>query len=444
MTSVTNALPAPRRNVLRQLGVDSRYVLLSLPLGIVSFSILLTGFAAGLGLLVTVIGVPILGGTLVLARGLADLERFAIPAVLRRDRIRPRYRQAKPGTGWLRRALNPITQPQCWLDLAHGIFRLPVVILSFVVVVTWWAVALAGTLYGLYGWAIPQSPDNQELHELLGLADTTGNRIGLNTALGVVFLVTLPLVVRGAAIFQASLSRALLTGVAEMQDRIEVLETRRAAAVSAEATALRRLERDIHDGPQQRLVRLAMDLGRAQRQLDDNPAAVRETLVEALSQTRETLAELRALSRGIAPPVLVDRGLPSALAALAARSTVPVELAVDAALGTADGRLDAAVENAAYFVVAESLTNVAKHSQATECWLTVARSGAVGVVGLNQGGGTGDRLGIVVMDDGAGGAHLAKGHGLAGLADRVHALGGSLTVTSPPGGPTEIRAELPC
>jgi signal transduction histidine kinase len=103
---------------------------------------------------------------------------------------------------------------------------------------------------------------------------------------------------------------------------------------------------------------------------------------------------------------------------------------VDPELGTAEGRLDAAVENAAYFVVAESLTNVAKHSRATECWLTVARAGR--------------RLGIVVSDDGAGGAHLAKGHGLAGLADRVRALGGTLAVNSPAGGPTEIRADLPC
>src|SRR6266540_490353 len=118
-----------------------------------------------------------------------------------------------------------------------------------------------------------------------------------------------------------------ITGFAHVRDRIAVLEEQRAAAVSAEAAALRRLERDIHDGPQQRLVRLALDLGRAQRQLDNDPDAVRRTLDEALALTRETLDELRALSRGIAPPVLVDRGLPSALAALAGRSTVPVELA---------------------------------------------------------------------------------------------------------------------
>ena len=157
-----------------------------------------------------------------------------------------------------------------------------------------------------------------------------------------------------------------------MRETITVLTDQKAAAVSAEATALRRLERDIHDGPQQRLVRLAMDLSRARQQLDTDPEALRDTLDEALGQTRETLDELRALSRGIAPPVLADRGLPSALAALAGRCTVPVELAVDPELGTPAGRLDPAVENTAYFAVAEALTNVAKHSGAANCWVTVA------------------------------------------------------------------------
>jgi signal transduction histidine kinase len=204
------------------------------------------------------------------------------------------------------------------------------------------------------------------------------------------------------------------------------LSEQRDSAVSAEATALRRLERDIHDGPQQRLVRLAMDLGRARQQLDSDPAAARATLDEALGQTRETLDELRALSRGIAPPILTDRGLAAALHALAARGVIPVRLTVDPELD----RLPAVVESTAYFVVAEALTNVAKHSRATSCAVAV---------GLAHG-----RLQVAVVDDGQGGAHAAKGHGLAGLADRVRAAGGTLGVVSPDGGPTEIRAELPC
>jgi signal transduction histidine kinase len=232
--------------------------------------------------------------------------------------------------------------------------------------------------------------------------------------------------VRLAALTSAQFSRALLSGLADVQHRISDLSEQRDSAVSAEATALRRLERDIHDGPQQRLVRLAMDLGRARQQLDTDPGAARTTIEEALGQTRETLDELRALSRGIAPPILVDRGLPAALQALAARGVVPVRLSVDAALG----RLPAVIESTAYFVVAEALANVAKHSRASACGVEVGRSGG--------------RLVVRVLDDGTGGAHVAKGHGLAGLTDRVRAAGGTLAVLSPAGGPTEIRAELPC
>ncbi|MGI5213208.1 sensor histidine kinase [Plantactinospora sp. CA-290183] len=419
------------RTVLRQLAIDSGYILLGLPLALAGFVVLVVGFALGVGLAVAVIGLPILAGTLYAARGWADVERSRMPAVLLQPRVRPHYRTAEPGASVWRRILVPIADAQSWLDLAHGCFKLVVAAVTFALAVAWWIGALAGSLYWAYDWAIPRGgPDNQDLAELLGLGETAAARIGLNSLLGLFFLITLPIVVRGCALTQARFSRALLTGVAEMRNRITVLEEQKRAAVSAEATALRRLERDIHDGPQQRLVRLAMDLSRAHEQLASDPEAARVTIEEALSQTRETLAELRALSRGIAPPILIDRGLPSALAALAGRGVIPIELTVDTQLGTPQGRLDPAVENTAYFVVAESLTNVAKHSRASECWLTVSR--------------TGRHLRISVVDDGEGGAHLSKGQGLAGLADRVRANGGTLTVTSPAGGPTEIRAELPC
>lgn len=421
------------RTVLRQLLIDSGYLLLGFPLALVSFILLIVGTALSAGLMVTVTGLPILAGTLYAARSFADIERLRMPAVLRQPRVRPNYRVVEPGASAWRRIFVPITDAQSWLDLAHGILKLVVAIGTFVITVTWWAGAVGGSLYWAYDWMLPyglEGPDVEGLHELLGLGNSPAARIGLYTALGAFFLITLPVVVRGCALMQASFGRALLTGVAEMRNRITVLEEQKRAAVSAEATALRRLERDIHDGPQQRLVRLAMDLSRARQQLSSDPAAARQTIDEALTQTRDTLAELRALSRGIAPPILVDRGLPSALAALAGRGLIPIDLTVDPQLGSPDGRPDPAVESTAYFVVAEALTNVAKHSRATECWLTVTRA---------------DRtLRIVVLDDGEGGAHLSKGHGLAGLADRVRANDGTLTVLSPPGGPTEIRADLPC
>jgi signal transduction histidine kinase len=218
----------------------------------------------------------------------------------------------------------------------------------------------------------------------------------------------------------------LLTSRAATQAEIGRLAGGRDAAVAAEAVALRRLERDIHDGPQQRLVRLQMDLARAQRQLERDPEAARSTLGDAAGLARETLEELRALSRGIAPPVLADRGLAAALAAVAARSPIPVELAVD--LPTE--RLAPVAENTAYFVVSEALANAAKHSGATTCRVEVGCAGGV--------------LRVVVEDDGVGGAVLAPGHGLAGLADRLRAVDGVLAVDSPRGGPTRLTAELPC
>ncbi|WP_200210864.1 sensor histidine kinase [Micromonospora coerulea] len=421
--------PAPARRVARQLLRDSGYVLLGLPLAIAGFVVVVAGISLSAGLLVTTVGLPVLAGTLYAARGLADIERLRLPAVLPQPRVRPEYLVPEPGAKLWRRVFTPMRDAQSWLDLAHSLLKLLVAVPTFVLLLVWWALAVAGTLYGAYDRAIPHGPDDQDLSQLLGMGDGAGARIALNTAIGVFCLFTLPLLARACALLQAGLARFLLTGVAEMRNRISTLEEQKRAAASAEASALRRLERDIHDGPQQRLVRLAMDLSRARQQLAADPEAARRTLDEAVTQTRETLDELRALSRGIAPPILVDRGLPSALAALAARALVPVELVIEPDLGTPGGRLDPAVENTAYFAVAEALTNVAKHSQATSCQVEVTRR-----VG---------RLEIAVRDDGVGGAHLAKGHGLAGIADRVRAIGGTLDVVSPAGGPTRIHAELP-
>ncbi len=392
------------RNNIRRLGIDTGYVLLGLPLAIAAFVVVVTGLSAGLGLLITVIGVPVLAATLFATRLFADIERLRIPAVLNRPRVRPTFRAAESGAGVWKRMITPIAQIQFWLDAAHAVLQFPIAVATFTVVVSWWSVAIAGTLTVAWDWSIPRGPDNRSLAQLIGLGDSAFARIGLQTALGLLCLVTLPFVVRGCAWISAAFSRWLLTGVAEMRDTIGVLTEQKAAAVSAEAAALRRLERDIHDGPQQRLVRLAMDLSRARQQLDSDPEARRTTLDEAIAQTRDTLDELRALSRGIAPPMLSDRGLPSALAALAGRGPVPSSWPSIRPWATRRPD-DPAVENTAYFVAAEALTNVAKHSHAAELRVTVANGPGA--------------LGMQIVDDGDGGAHVAKGHGLAGLADRV-------------------------
>ena len=332
----------------------------------------------------------------------------------------PYYKRAAGPSFW-RRVFTPLSDGQSWLDLLHAMFRFIPSTIAFCFVVTWWAGALGGLTFPLWDWSIPRGPDNTDLPELIGLGDAYSTRVWFYLAVGAFFALTLYPVVRGAALLEALFAQGLLSGVNELREQVaeaeaarDTAQAQKAAAVSAEATALRRLERDIHDGPQQRLVRLAMDLGRAEQQFTTDPEAARATVAEALSQTRETLDELRALSRGIAPPILVDRGLQAALTALAGRCTVPVVLDTPPL-----PRLEPAVESTAYFVVAEALTNVAKHSQATEAQVTV-RLSASGLM-------------VTVADDGIGGASMAKGHGLAGLSDRVRAAGGVLSIDSTDG-----------
>jgi signal transduction histidine kinase len=211
---------------------------------------------------------------------------------------------------------------------------------------------------------------------------------------------------------------------AELEERIEVLTSTRAGAVDAQAAELRRIERDLHDGAQARLVALAMDLGMAREKLADEPAAAQALVAEAHEEAKRALVELRDLARGIHPAVLTDRGLEPALAGLAGRSALPVQLDV-----RTGGRLPAAIEAAAYFVVAEALANAAKHSAASGVTVRVVREGV--------------RLDVSVADDGVGGAD-PEGAGLTGLRRRVEALDGRLAVTSPRGGGTVLVAELPC
>ncbi|MDH6574432.1 sensor domain-containing protein [Kitasatospora sp. MAP5-34] len=395
-------------------------------------------FVATVGLLLRG-GPPAVAGALTPARWFADLERWRIAKVrlpvAGADRVE---RRSGPRPQW--RATAP--DPGPWLDAAHAVVVLPVALVTSALTALWWFVALAGATCALRGryasseslrpMSLNAGSAQSHLSVSLGLSSPVG-RVAFGTTLGLLLLFTLPLVTRVCVAAQTALGQALLFDASALHRRISGLEQERdaaraqtVAAAAAETTALRRLERDLHDGPQQRLVRLAMELGRAQRYFDSRPEAVRAALADAIVQTQEALEELRALSRGIAPPILVDRGLLEALTALAARSTVPAEL--DTA--PLNRRLETGVETAAYFVIAESLTNVAKHSHARRC-----------VIGLRH---SEETLRVWVTDDGVGGAALDKGHGLRGLDERAHAVGGRLQVSSPAGGPTTITAELPC
>ncbi|MGW1209166.1 sensor domain-containing protein [Streptomyces sp. NPDC002499] len=370
-----------------------------------------------------------------LARWPADLERWRI-ALVRSRGGETRGTRRRSGEG------AAASDPGLWLDLAHTVLVLPVVVVTWVVTALWGFIGVAAVTCPVRNpYATPGSmrPMNlylggSESHISLSLGLTSPDeRVAFAVTFGLFMLATLPLVTRACVGVQAGLGKALLSDLSALHRRIKGLEQERdtaraqtVAAVTAEAAALRRLERDIHDGPQQRLVRLSMELGRAQHHFDSRPDTAREALADAIAQAQETLEELRALSRGIAPPILADRGLHAALSALGARCVVPADLD----LGPLDRRPEPAVETAAYFVVAEALTNVAKHSRAHRC-----------TIGVRHGEGV---LRVWVTDDGLGGAAVAKGHGLRGLDDRLHAVGGRLRIASPDGGPTTITGELPC
>lgn len=401
------------------------YLLGGLPLCIVAFVIAIAGFSVGVGTLVVWLGLPILAGTLWAARGLAGVERRSTEWATGRGLPPHHYREPR-GRG-IGRLFSMLADPQSWRDLLHAVVAFPVRLVTFILAVTWTVAGLGSLLYVTWQWALPENEEGGGLFWLIFQSESRLGEIVINTVLGVIMVATSPLVVRGLVAVRAGLARGLLTNqTAALRARATQLESSRRAAVQAEAQTLRRLERDIHDGPQQRLVRLNMDLETVARRLDDNPEKARPLVAEALEQSREALDELRALSRGIAPPILADRGLGPALAAAAARC--PVEVSLDVALP--DGRrLAAAVENTAYFVVTEALTNVAKHAHASLCTVIVSADG--------------ERVLVQVRDDGRGGAHLGKGHGLAGLADRLATVEGVLDVVSPPGGPTVLTAEIP-
>jgi signal transduction histidine kinase len=422
--------------VVRRTVVESLYLLTAPVTAAAGLLAVLGGLCVGAVGLLLPGGSPVVAGGLAPVRWFADVERWRIAKV----------RSPAAGMEGAGRRPRPketadASDPGLWLGVAHALVVLPVALVTSLVTAVWWSVGVVTGTVGLRNPYPSRSMRPMTLnvggaqsHIAVSLGLTSpAERLTFGTVVGLLLLFSLPLMTRACVAVQAGLGKVLLSETSALHRRISGLEQERdtaraqtVAAVTAEATALRRLERDIHDGPQQRLVRLAMELGRAQHHLGSRPEAVREALADAIVQTEEALEELRALSRGIAPPILIDRGLRAALTALAARSNVPVELDAD----SLNHRLDAAVETAAYFVIAEALTNVAKHSHADRCAIILRHSGGT--------------LRILVTDNGVGGAAVAKGHGLRGLEDRLHAAGGRLRLTSPDGGPTTITAELPC
>jgi signal transduction histidine kinase len=423
--------------VPRELG----FLLPTLPIVIVSLTVLVTLFSTGVSLVVLFVGLFVVVAALYAARGFGMAElarlRWAGQPAIPEPRWIPRGEASTP----LRTILGPLVTVRYWLYLAHGmIVNFIVGVATWSVTIVWLSSALAGVTYWLWSWSLPADTSSFDINGpwvwptgVGGERNLTVENLG-NLVLGLAFLATLPLVTRGLVLAHQGIARAMLGAWASeaLQREVADLSASRGAAVSAEDQSLRRLERDIHDGPQQRLVRLQMDLASAERRLDDDPDAARRLLVEAREQARDTLEELRALSRGLVPPILQDRGLIVALESLAARSTVPVQLELQV---DRDLRLPSEIERSAYFIAAELLTNVAKHAGATgiRLHLELRRVPEDDSTWLD----------LWVIDNGHGGAVLRDGHGLAGLDERLKGLRGILSVRSPAGGPTAVGAHIP-
>lgn len=397
---------------------DTVYILSGFVLATAWWSLLVTLLALGLGLLVTLVGIPILVATLYLCMGIADTERWRARGLLGIDVPRP-YRTLVAPTP-LRRIWERMTDCAVWRDLVYLLFVFfPLAIATFVIAVTVWAVALAFVAMPVYygsGSGV-QFGDGRSID-----IDTLPEAI-VCTLIGLVLLGLLPWILGLLTAVHVYTVRTLLGR--RSSERVAELTLQRTEAVDAAVSERRRIERDLHDGAQQRLTALAIDLGRARAKLDSDPEGARALVEQAHEDSKQALAELRNLARGIHPAILTDRGLDAALSALAARSPVPVEISVDL-----DTRPTVAIESTAYFVVAEALTNATKHAEATRLEVRVRREEGMVVVEIE--------------DNGVGGARIEPGGGLEGLTTRAATVDGRFTISSPAGGPTVVRAELPC
>jgi signal transduction histidine kinase len=374
-TERQTTLEQPRPNPLRAMG----FMLASFVLRILQFVLIVTGMAVGIGTVVIWIGIPILIATTGFVRWSADVERRRLRKALNTP-VPDAERLALDGESLLRRWQTRLIDPTTWRDLLYLIIVFPLGIAEFAISVA------AIPLLPLAIWVVPWI---------------------------------------GWAHGHLALSLLGPNQTKRLEIKAQRLQASRARGVDAAEAERRRIERDLHDGAQQRLVAVAMSLGRAKSKFDDDPNAVRALIDEAHVDAKLAVSELRDLARGIYPAVLGDRGLDAALSAQAAKSPIHVDVDV-----TLDQRPPAAVETTAYFIVGETLTNIAKHAGATEAGVKVWRSD--------------ETIVVEITDNGHGGAEIRPGGGLAGLADRAATIDGVITVVSPQGGPTVIRADLPC
>ncbi|MFJ8941484.1 sensor histidine kinase [Streptomyces sp. NPDC102365] len=416
-----------KQNVVLRMGLLGRSLVL-LPGAVLGFG-LLTFWLTSVAAVALGVGIPLTLLATVLVRWFADLHRQWAADRLGEPVARPYL--PPPDGRWPVRLWAILRDPATWRDWAW---------LGVNSITGWFTYGLS-LLFFLCGVAYLSYPLLYALTPPEVFRTPLGNGFRLHSVqesvalvpLGPVFLLLWWTTAERLAHLDALVARSLLapTAQAQLRARVAQLAASRAETVDTQAGELRRIERNLHDGAQARLVSLGMSLGLAEQLLPDDPQAVRQLLAEARESTAGALAELRDLVRGIHPPVLADRGLDGALQALALANPIPTTLAT-----RLPGRLPAPVESAAYFAVAEALTNAIKHAGARHIRITVEFTPHPGT--------TAGLLTMRVSDDGRGGATLDGGTGLRGIARRLSAFDGTLTADSPPGGPTEIRMSLPC
>ena len=445
---ITRALREP---FARRTWTEMLYLVVTLPLAVAGFVFVVVSFCLGILLAVTFIGVPLLAASGLGARRLGRVARGLARAMLGQRVLPPLPFAAQPGLfGWLGSALRDAVS---WRARAYLLMKFPLALFTVYVAAICWGVGLFWLTYPLW-WQLSgpgparstmlldaaaltfrgvSSTGPQRAHDVTvhfgqsAYADTWPRAVLVSLA-GLMLLLAAPWVIRGLVSADRWLVRGLLSRTTG-SERVRELERARAQVVEDSAATLRRIERDLHDGTQAQLVTLAMNLGQAKEKLEHrprvpfDPSGALELIDAAHRHAKEALTELRDIARGIHPPAL-DIGLDAALATLVARSAVPAVLHADIR-----DRPSRAIETIAYFSAAELLANIAKHSDAGRATVEVtAHDGA---------------LRLQVSDDGIGGARPGTGSGLPGLNHRVRAVDGDMHISSPPGGPTVIRVDLP-
>lgn len=436
MSSVDEIEVSPQRSGMAPQGVFGRwwaakpwmaagFMISSFIIGVALFVILVTLIAVGGGLVITLVGIPILVIAFQVWKGAAILERHRIRLFFGKEIPNP-YRPVSTGT-LFQRGRSQLADPAIWRDLIYDFLLFPIGIAEFTIAIVALAFSIGLMSAPSYFWIGNGVSVFGDSTAGTGWIIDTWQEALVLVVIGVLLLYPCSWVMVWISKGHVWFATVMLgsSREEELEERVDVLTKTRTDVMEAMLLERRRIERDLHDGAQQRLVSLAMNLGMAKEKMESDPEAAMELVTQSHEEAKMVLGELRELVRGIHPAVLTDRGLDAAISSIAGRCPVPVTVSV-----LLKERPSEAVESTAYFIVAEALTNVAKHSNATKASVRVMEEA--------------DTLRLDIWDDGGGGATLSGSHGLGGLADRVAALDGKFEVVSPRNGGTRVYAEIPC